>query len=744
MVKNDNYQYLKIILNSVILRNELFSRVKLVNGIVGFRRSTIDSLLFSSLQFDVTRFSWSGLLERPDQLIHYGYDDIFLREFDFHMSSTTTTTVVESEDDPDRFHVPHIVRKYFDGLPSHLAIPCDQSVVDVACKYGHLEIVRYFLEEKPQQESSIGICSTSALSAAASNGHLQVVKYLFESVKLQWDFDIYSLVTIFEKGYLQVIEYLCSNFGNDKLELRVEYFDAAASNGHLQLVQWIHANRSEGFTREAINRASEHGHLSLVQFLHENRSEGCTKDALHMAACNGHLEVVQFLWENRTEGFYSGQTLNMVAARQHLHILEYFYNNTKERCDDSISLIGLVDDKILEFLKERKDMEINLFRILFNHLPLRKLVFSMVREIHLYLSSWYDPLLLRFNWEQLKKFPDQLIKYRYIERYYEELNILEKKHSNRAGKIKIPPSDEFTRYLLSVYISIRLGEFDVVKYLMKRYPRYMPKSLKVRAYQVAAGRGHLEIIKYFDRKHYGSKGLKFTCGVEVVEAACSNGYLEMVQYLVETKKPVTKKAFSDAARYGHLPIVVYLHEKVFLTTRLDTRAMNRAAEYGFLNVVKWIHENRLEGCTTEAMDYSAVNGHIQIVRWLNENRSEGCTKMALNESAKNGNLEIVRYLHYNRTEGCDDFALHYAATGGHLEVVRFLTENRTEGCRNHNSNNPNGPLFNNTINTVASTGNTEMLRVEQNDVRLIQGYFSARVHENNLFHLKNNMKIILN
>ena len=44
-----------------------------------------------------------------------------------------------------------------------------------------------------------------------------------------------------------------------------------------------------------IHLASKKGYLNVVQWLHENRSEGCTHWAMDWAAENGHLDVVKYL-----------------------------------------------------------------------------------------------------------------------------------------------------------------------------------------------------------------------------------------------------------------------------------------------------------------------------------------------------------------------------------------------------------------------------------------------------------------
>ena len=51
----------------------------------------------------------------------------------------------------------------------------------------------------------------------------------------------------------------------------------------------------------AINLAAGDGHLDIVKWLHENRSEGCTSYAINFAARNGHDEIVKYLIENGIE-----------------------------------------------------------------------------------------------------------------------------------------------------------------------------------------------------------------------------------------------------------------------------------------------------------------------------------------------------------------------------------------------------------------------------------------------------------
>ena len=63
--------------------------------------------------------------------------------------------------------------------------------------------------------------------------------------------------------------------------------DSAARDGHIEVVQWLHENRSEGCTTYAMDLAASNGHLEVVKWLHENRFEGCLTEAIDYAALFG-------------------------------------------------------------------------------------------------------------------------------------------------------------------------------------------------------------------------------------------------------------------------------------------------------------------------------------------------------------------------------------------------------------------------------------------------------------------------
>ncbi|KAL3657617.1 hypothetical protein V7S43_017421 [Phytophthora oleae] len=154
----------------------------------------------------------------------------------------------------------------------------------------------------PELIESFLDCSTRwTVQKAACSGYLSLLKRLGERKADISDhgFD-WSMRIAATEGFLGIVKWLTAYRPEMKISTRV--MDAAALRGHLEVVQWLHENRSEGCSVHAMDSAAAGGHLDVVKWLHEKRTEGCTTGAMDTAAAGGHLTTVQWLWVNRTEG----------------------------------------------------------------------------------------------------------------------------------------------------------------------------------------------------------------------------------------------------------------------------------------------------------------------------------------------------------------------------------------------------------------------------------------------------------
>ncbi|KAL7746948.1 hypothetical protein RI367_007660 [Sorochytrium milnesiophthora] len=114
---------------------------------------------------------------------------------------------------------------------------------------------------------------------------------------------------------------------------------------------------------------------------------------------------------------------------------------------------------------------------------------------------------------------------------------------------------------------------------------------------------------------------------------------------------------------GHLAMVRYLLSCVPRAACQELMLVDDAAKFGRLEVVRYLHENGYGACTTRAMDSAAMYGHLSVVRFLNEHQTEGCTTWAMDLAAERGHYAIVRYLHDTHTEGCTRAVAHPNESG---------------------------------------------------------------------------------
>ena len=161
-----------------------------------------------------------------------------------------------------------------------------------ACSKGHLEIVKFLIEEKGcnhtqvyQEEESLPI---SPLHVACGYGHLDIVRYLVDE---------------------QSVDLAGANSDN------VTPLHAACAMGHLEIVKFLIEEKGcnpaqtyltkEGIEISPLHSACETGHVDIVRYLvdeqsvdpNSDNSTGTSFTPLHMACSEGQLEVVKFLIE---------------------------------------------------------------------------------------------------------------------------------------------------------------------------------------------------------------------------------------------------------------------------------------------------------------------------------------------------------------------------------------------------------------------------------------------------------------
>ncbi|KAF1327771.1 Ankyrin-like protein, partial [Globisporangium splendens] len=225
-------------------------------------------------------------------------------------------------------------------------------LLDVAIIRGDVDILE-LVHNRFHDQFDRDEVSSCALSLAPKAQQLVVAKWLHRH-EYAACFSSYVVERVIEGGDVEMLQFLhenCSrnfpshamhiaalggNFGavqilNARPDPRTtRAMDAAAQNGHLEVVRFLHETRREACTAFAMDRAACNGFLDVVQFLHENRTEGCTKDALNGAARYGYLDVVKFLVEHRREGIME-EAMQRAESQGHVEVAAYLREKIEAR-----------------------------------------------------------------------------------------------------------------------------------------------------------------------------------------------------------------------------------------------------------------------------------------------------------------------------------------------------------------------------------------------------------------------------
>ena len=129
---------------------------------------------------------------------------------------------------------------------------------------------------------------------------------------------------------------------------------------------------------------------------------------------------------------------------------------------------------------------------------------------------------------------------------------------------------------------------------------------------------------------------------DTINAAASQGNLEMVKYCVAKKCPIYEDACLSAARNGHLEVLKYLREEV--KARWDGWTATRAAQNGHLHILEYLVERKYDEFHELAYLYAAEKGHLDCLKYLRETAKAPWNSQAIFMARVNKHFECVQYL----------------------------------------------------------------------------------------------------
>ncbi|EFA75323.1 hypothetical protein PPL_11399 [Heterostelium album PN500] len=169
---------------------------------------------------------------------------------------------------------------------------------DSAALVGRIDFIQW-LQENRSQDLQLNNCRL--YNSAIEGGHLPLLRYLVENKigyeKLGNIFDYATLQK--QPNTLDILEFLQIHFKTGFCTQAA--MNNAASTNNMEVLRWLHNNRSEGCSSKAMNEAAKNNNFDMLKWLNENRSEGCTNYAIENAIYHQNIEMIQYLHVNRPE-----------------------------------------------------------------------------------------------------------------------------------------------------------------------------------------------------------------------------------------------------------------------------------------------------------------------------------------------------------------------------------------------------------------------------------------------------------
>lgn len=246
------------------------------------------------------------------------------------------------------FAIDHNRLEYLQWTYEHRPELFEPRHLDRAVYKCRLEVSKWLYERFPAHlfSSPSGALDQSALKCIGDEQTMKLIQWV--TYEFSWKDSMARLTwmqrtmaSVAGTGKLDMFEAVQKEFlkVSHEIKLTPHLIDAAAANGHLAMVQWLHDRQTfpaiGRWLRKksnAMDNAATNGHLDVLKWLHKHHYKGCSKDAMDNAAANGHLEVVKWLHVNRAEGC-TIKAMNLAAKHGHLKVLQWLHANRSEGCD---------------------------------------------------------------------------------------------------------------------------------------------------------------------------------------------------------------------------------------------------------------------------------------------------------------------------------------------------------------------------------------------------------------------------
>lgn len=151
-----------------------------------------------------------------------------------------------------------------------------------------------------------------------------------------------------------------------------------------------------------------------------------------------------------------------------------------------------------------------------------------------------------------------------------------------------------------IYSKYKRRILETVKYLIELKG---PKLTDIISISWAIEYGNLNIVQNLTSE-------------DIINWGCRNGYIEIVQYLIEDKQICASSCSTDwAIKYGHFKILRYLLRGPDIETKFESH-INIAIDNGRVDIAQYLEQEYGIDIPDDAVYRASKNGYLELVNYL--------------------------------------------------------------------------------------------------------------------------------
>ena len=239
----------------------------------------------------------------------------------------------------------------------------DTDAIEIAILNNHLDMVKYLLGKN---EGNLGEINDFAVQSAVQSGNLDMVKYIVEKGAKVNNNVFYNAARI---GRLDIIKYIVEKKRNTKISHNV--IDRTLLSGNLDVAKYIieiYEEKGEKIKDSAVGYAIRSLKLNVVEYIVEEKGKKISEEDVFQAAKSGNLNIAKYVTEKFEEkgGKISDIVLYYATESGNLDVVKYFVEEKGVKIGDEYVPITLEmghSDIVKYFVEKGKRISKRAFEI---------------------------------------------------------------------------------------------------------------------------------------------------------------------------------------------------------------------------------------------------------------------------------------------------------------------------------------------------------------------------------------------